>query len=931
MERWLKVIVPVLLLGCFCSAVFSQTTGKISGTVIDGESGEPLPGANVMIRGTSHGAAADLQGEFYLINVPPGSYEIEARMMGYATMLMKNVRIYVNRTTPVDFSMHQSVIQGEVVTVQADKIVLKKDQTSSIRNITSEEIERLPAENISTVVRMQPGVVGNNFRGGRDNEVTYLIDGVAITDAYNNTARTSNVNPEVVEDVEVITGTFNAEYGNAMSGVVNVITKDGSNALHGNFSANLGNYMTPHKDIFKGIKDSEFDRIKDYKGSLSGSIVPDKLFFVVNGRYNKNLGYLTAERLFNVDDYSDFSAQEEYNWYYEHTGDSAIVPFNWGEYYDGFAKLTYKPFHSFRVTGSLTWNKGDGKSYSHSARFNPDGRSPWHNETTMGSLHINQMFGRSAFYELKASYSDYWTGGYLYEDPLDSRYIHDQYRQSDGTWFQTGGQDKGHSNRTEKKENLKFDFTYQVNKQHSLKAGLDFTRINLNQEYHTIRNAFEGTGIENDITYTFAGQNFNTIDEIIAWIDTTDLAPGRYYLGQEYLNYEPIIYGNESTHTDMFEVTPVQFSCYLQDKMEFDLMVVNLGLRFDYFNPKTVYPSDYRNPGNQTDLDNPDRLSTYIDADPKYQVSPRLGLSYDLHGVALLRFAYGHFLQLPPLNYFYQNSAFVIGTSDFGTTMGNAQLNPQKTIQYEVGLFQQLTDNMNMEIAVWYKDIYDLVTAEVKTTYSNRRYGLYTNKDYGNARGLELKYDFKYDAINVGLNYTFSYAKGVADNARSTFDRAGNQQDPVNKLINMGWDQRHTLNLTLGYNKMNYGATILGYYNSNQPYTWSPIPQSSLFALNMFPNNQYKPSRISADLNAFYNLGTYRGISMRLTLLVYNLFDTLNENGVNGETGRAYTAIVQDTDLSGYRSLFSTYEDTYQNPSAYSSPREVKLGLGFTF
>jgi outer membrane receptor protein involved in Fe transport len=914
MKRW-----GLLFLFFIYAALFSQTTGKISGVVTDRESGTPLPGANVVIVGTQLGAAADVNGEFYILNVPPGSYTVEARMMGFNTTQMEGVRVFVNRTIPLDFELTSTVIEGQVVVVKADKFVMKKDQTSSIRNVSSQDIELLPAESVTQVVRMQPGVVGDHFRGGRNNEVAYLIDGVSITDAFDNTQRTSSVNPEVVEDVEVITGTFNAEYGGVMSGVVNVVTKSGNNRFSGSASANFGNYVTSNGDIFWGLDNTEFDRIQDYKGAISGPIVKDKLFFVANGRYEKNLGHLNALRYFNVDDYSNFDSQFENQWYVEHTGDSSIVPFNWGKYYSGFGKLTYLLTRSIKLSSSVTFNKGDGLGYSHSLKFNPDRQSGWHNKTLMGSLNLNHMLSKSAFYDFKMSYSDYWTGSYLYRDPLDSRYVNDNYNGSGSSYFSTGGQNKGHTIREEKKINAKLDFTWQVNKSHSIKTGFDISQINLNQEYHSIRNAYEGTGLENE--YIIEGD--------VIFIDSTlsiIMNPERVYPF-----YEPKIFPNSSVHTDQYVRKPIEGSCYIQDKMEFDMMVVNMGVRLDYFDPQTVYPSNYRNPGNQTDLDNPDRLSTYIDTDPQYQISPRLGLSYSLGNTALLRFAYGHFLQLPPMNFYYQNSAFVIGATDYGTRMGNAQLKPQKTIQYEVGLFQQLSSDMNIEVAVWYKDIYDLVTAKVYTTYNQRRYGIYTNKEYGNARGLEIKYDFRMNNLIAGANYTLSYTKGVADNPNTTFDRAGNEQDPVNKLIPMSWDQRHTFNLSFGYNTRKYGVTALLYYNSGQPYTWSPIPQSPLRAINLFPNNQYRPTRTSVDLNAYYNFATFKGVQMKLTLLVYNLFDTLNENSVSGETGRAYTAIVQETDLSGYRSTFSTFEDTYQNPSMYAAPRQVKLGLGVAF
>ena len=889
------------------SGSFAQTAGKISGMVRDAGTGEALAGANVLVTGTGLGAVTDLQGEFYILNVPPGAYTVEARMIGYAPVRAEKIRVSVNRTVPLEFRMTAAALAGEAVTVRADKVVLKKDQTSSIRNISSEDIGKLPAENIETVVAMQPGVVGRHFRGGRSNEVTYLIDGVSVTDAYSHEARTSDVNPEIVEEVEVITGTFNAEYGDAMSGVVNVVTKEGGNRFTGNASFQAGNYLTPHTDIFKGQKNGDLDHIEDLKASVSGPIWKDRVSFVANGRSVRDLGVLNAVQLFRVTDYSDFTSQNRGEWIFNHTGDSSQVPLNGYKNNSAYGKLTFKLSSAVKAAAALNWNEGEGRSYDHSFHFNPDGLPTWHNRTTMGLFNLNHLLSKSAFYDLRLSYSDYWTGNFLYENPLDSRYVHDQYLRNNGPWFYTGGQGKDHFNLNEEKLNFKWDLTWQAGKRHSLKLGLDYTGIRLNQRWFSIRNAFEGSGVEND------------------YID--DALTG----GRIYLYYQPVIHTNESVYTDTYITKPVLGAAYLQDKMEFDMMVVNLGLRFDYFDPKTVYPSNYRNPANQIFSNDPDRISVYREVDPKLQLSPRLGLSYSLGGTALLRFAYGHFLQLPPLTYYYQNDGFRLAAWDYGTRTGNARLDPQKTIQYEVGLFQQVTPAISFEVAVWYKDIYDLVTATVYTTYNQTRYGVYTNKEYGNARGLEVKSEWRQGNLNAGLNYTFGYTRGVADNPESSFNRAGSEKDPVNKLIPLNWDQRHTLNVYGGYNAPGYGATMLLYVNSGQPYTWSPVPQNPISALNLFPNNQVRPTRISADLTAFWRIARLGPAEVKIILFAYNLFDRLNEEWVNSNTGRAYTAVVQETDILGHRSLFSTYEDVYHNPAMYSSPRQVKLGLGITF
>jgi outer membrane receptor protein involved in Fe transport len=147
----------------------------------------------------------------------------------------------------------------------------------------------------------------------------------------------------------------------------------------------------------------------------------------------------------------------------------------------------------------------------------------------------------------------------------------------------------------------------------------------------------------------------------------------------------------------------------------------------------------------------------------------------------------------------------------------------------------------------------------------------------------------------------------------------------------MSWDQRHTFNASLGYNTGRYGTTLSLYYNSGHPYTWSPMPESPLSRVNLFPNNSHIPSSFSVDLTSYYKLMAYKGMQYRLTLLVYNLFDRLNEVFVNSTTGRAYTAILREIDIANHRSDFNDVYDSIQNPAMYSAPRQVKVGLEVSF
>ncbi len=901
-KHWSIILLSVFLIGTGTS--LGQTTGKISGTVTDAETGEPLIGVNILVKDTEFGGATDVDGEFFILNIHPGVYNIEARYIGYATTTIQDVQVSVNRTARVAFKMPPSVIDGEEVTIVADRISVKKDQTNSIRNVSSEDISVLPVESISAVVAMQPGVVNNHFRGGRSNEAIYMIDGVKTTESFRQESQAVNVNPEAAQDIEIITGTFNAEYGDAMSGVVNIVTKEGGNKFDGSVSASFGNYLTSHTDKFIGLSNSEFDRIQDVRFNVSGPVFSDKLTFFIDGRKNKDDGYLNGLHYFNPHDYSNYDSDDPAEWITEHTGDSSFVSMSWNDNLLLFGKLTYRVTNSIKMSLSANFNNREGQWYSHANKYNPLGMPTNSTESLMFSYQVNHMLSPSAFYDLKLSWSDYQVGNYMYKDPTDPRYVHDEYSRSNG--FSTGGDSKGHTIRGEENLNLKLDYSWQINKNHFLKTGVDVSQITLNQQYSTIQNKFNGSGVEYDNYFDENGE-------------------------LQYPNYAPVTFPDSSTHSDIYTHKPIKFAYYVQDKMEFNSMVVNMGVRFDYFDPDAIYPSNYRNPANTLFQLEESRYSTYPKADKQYQLSPRLGLSYQLGDAALLRFSYGHFLQLPPLDYYYQNNAFLVQAPDFTSRMGNANLNAQKTIQYEVGLWQQLNSMMSVEVAVYYRDIYDLVSATTYTTYDQTRYGVYTNLEYGNARGLEVKYDFQHAAFSAGINYTLAYTRGVADNPTMSFSRAGASMDPVNKMIPMSWDQRHVFNTYVGYQKPNYGATLVFYFYSGEAYTWQPIAQSPTARINLFPNNQHKPMRNSLDLNAHYNIASFGDTKIRLTLLAYNLLDRLNEVDVDANTGRAYQAIIQETDLMGHRSVYHDYEEQVLIPSRFSTPRMIKVGLGFVF
>ena len=889
MLRYLSLI-PLLTLA------LSQTTGKISGVIVEEDSNEPLPGANIYLVNTSYGTASDASGRFTIINIPPGKYVLKVDMIGYKSVQMDELIISVNRTTSLDIEMDQTVIEGEVVTVEVSRLTQKKDQTGTIKNISSEEIDALPVENIGSVINMQAGVVNGHFRGGRNTEVTYMVDGVQVDESFGGGSAAVDIQPEAVQDLEVITGTFNAEYGRAMSGVVNMVTRDGGPRFEGSISGATSAYFTNNTDsngddIFIGLSPN-VNRSEDLKFSLGGPILGEKITFFTNLRKQNNRGHLNGFRIFSVTDSSDFYSDSPTQWVSSKSGDSTYIPMNTGDNLSALLKIGFNFIKGIRFSLLNSYSDDSWYWYDHSMKYNPDGRVGSHKNTLYTAFQMNHMITPKFFYELKIASMKNKTGTYLFEDSLDTRYVHDKYLENYGSGFFTGGQQKEHTKHRDLDRTIKFDLTWQANHNHSFKLGLMGISHDVKHKWQTIRNKYDG---QSDLTL-----------------------------------YEPEVFGDSTVYADIYNVKPQEAAAYIQDKMEYEDMVINFGLRYDYFDPASFYPSDKRNPANQLVL--PDSMmSDKISAPVIDQISPRIGFAYQLGNQAVLHFSYGHFFQMPPLYSMYQNKSFLVGPSDYSTTMGSVLLEPEKTITYEIGLWQELARGLNLDVALFYRDIYNLLSTKIISTYNQIEYGLYSNKDYGNARGLEITLDLGYGSLKGMMNYTLQYTRGNADNPTQTFDRAGNNMDPVNRFIPMSWDQRHTLNGTLMLLGTKYGGTVTAYYNSGSPYTFSPQSESVLSRINLYPNNDYKPSTYTVDATLYYNFKLLDRFSGKIDLTIYNLLDRLNENGVDSETGRAYTAVIRETDYAGHRSDFNDFEDRIKNPSMFSSPRMVKLAIGINF
>ena len=169
------------------SIMWGGTTGKLSGKVVDAETKEPMPFVNIILMGTNFGAASDLDGNYVILNIPPGKYNVKAQYIGYQSVDFENASLSIDLTTTVDFALSESAVELEEVVVQGKVDLIKKDVTSSQSLICSDEIEILPVSEFDDVLQLQAGVTRDasgdfHIRGGRTSEVAYWVNGVSITD-----------------------------------------------------------------------------------------------------------------------------------------------------------------------------------------------------------------------------------------------------------------------------------------------------------------------------------------------------------------------------------------------------------------------------------------------------------------------------------------------------------------------------------------------------------------------------------------------------------------------------------------------------------------------------------------------------------------------------------------------------------------------------
>jgi outer membrane receptor protein involved in Fe transport len=978
-RKFKNLCVLLLLLLLIAGIVDAGTTGKIAGRVTDATTREPLVGVNVMVAGTMYGASTDIEGEYFIINLSPGIYTLKVRMVGYTSQSIEKIRVQVDLTTRVDVTLNTSAIElnTEVITVARREI--QKDLSSSERTFQTDQIDVMPVRDVNSVLATQAGITRDadgalHIRGGRTSEISYMVDGVQVMNPLNRSAGIS-IDDQSIEELKAITGTFNAEYGQALSGVVNIVTKKGSDRFMVNATGYAGDYLSFDDKLYFTMTNRVWAEAAanalvygrlDYDFSRDGFTTPQqanaarlagsKPWQTTEGYLNsydpfkrhdvqlnisgpltesiKNISYFIAAR------YQNQPGAESGRRYFMPWGlwkpimdsthsyempDGALVSLGWYKGWSTQSKI-FVNLGDLNLSYGLYYN--DDHSYGGGQKYLPDGGRHYYTKRMTQIVSATHVFSKSTFLDVKGSYYSSKYKGYLYEDPYDYRYMPTQ-----GGDFQEYMFRPGRGDRIGVTPNPS-DFSF---------WGNDVNRS------ESIARYFSG-GV--DLTSQMDKVNLVKFGATARFHDLMD---DNYALQFSQINYRPVIPSQSSAFHSFYTAKPWELSAYIQDKIEFEELIINVGVRFDYFNSDGRILADSRDPQiykpfkmdhiykNYTPTTPVDSLREYTPeerspfwykkTEGKYQISPRFGISFPITAEGAIHFSYGHFFQNPEFQYLYTNPNFWVAGAGAQNLVGNADLKPERTVMYELGLQQKMFDNLLIHAAGFYRDIRDWVGTGIPIdTYSGMTYYSYVNKDNATAKGITLSGSFDAGDFSFSADYTMMEAKGTSASPIDAYNDLGAGKAPRIQLISLTWDQTHAFKLIVNYAKDGWVATLYGNVVSGFPYTPS-IYRGEATGTNAYTgwheNSDRRPSTMNFDLHV-EKAFTLSPLKFRVLLDVVNLFDARNARYVYSDTG------LPDFTMDDYQSRtrlveISNSTEYYRNPGMFSGPRSISLGLRITY
>jgi hypothetical protein len=1004
----LVIAVPALL--------YAGTTGKIAGTITEESTGEPIVAANIYIEGRPLGAASDIDGSYAILNIPPGMYTVVVSMMGYQEVRFENVRVNIDLTTRIDATLQAQALEFETIVVTGERQLVIRDMTSSLTTTSADQIEALPVQQVTDILRLNAGIVESDgrlhIRGGRAGEVGYWVDGISATDIYDGRIGVT-VENTAVQELQVISGTFNAEYGQAMSGIVNIITKEGSEKYSGQVKLYVGDYVSsdeiynPYKSLVteqdaatgltKVVSSEREQVLEDFNPIFNGEIsisgpVPmtkDKLTFFTNARYFYDEGYFYG-----------------IEWYRPNgtPGSNDIVAMNPSKRISFQGKLKYQLSNTISLTYNGFYNEWERDrtfygfnsndfSYtfnSHDYKYNPNGLPTSFGDGSSHIISLNHVLSSSTFYELRVNKYDTDLKQYVYKNSGTGNKYLVSVQEDTAKGIVAEVFDPTTAEGKDKLESIILlggQYSYvpdpngpvgyihpnlinQPSSYSYMNAGMDITNTYRKTSYWIAK--FDMTSQVNKANQLKFGSEVR-LHELI--LNRYRIVPKTDANGQELTPFQPVAPAVGNIYRNEYNRKPIEISLYFQDKIEFNDIILNLGLRYDYFDSKSYLPADPADPNIYAPFKNEHKYANWVDmpadydgtlgqyiqekldageireytpeerksfmhkdVDAKMALSPRVGIAFPITSEGVIHFSYGHFLQIPEFQYLYSNPDYKITSGSGETLFGNPDLEPQKTVMYEIGLQQMLTDNISVDIILFYRDVRDWVGTSplISTAKTGIRYSMFENKDYENVRGITLEIDKRLSGnYSFRASYTYQSAEGTYSNPTDAYNSALNNQAPVLALVPMNWDQTHTFNGQVIYDISDWTFSLIGRYWSGRPYTPQFARSETVGAsavTGLTNNSARRPNQTAVDLSINKYFRFKNSYYLNLFLNVYNLLDIRDETNVYTDTGTAdYTTLIDPSRTPYHSDRVSTVEDYVVQPGWYTAPRQIHLGLMFGF
>ncbi|MCI0513455.1 TonB-dependent receptor, partial [candidate division KSB1 bacterium] len=891
-----KALFILWLFALFSVVAYAGTSGKVVGVITAKDTNEPLIGVNVMIVGTTLGASTDLEGYYTILNVPVGNHNLKVSYIGYRGMIKQNIRVNLDLTTTVNFQLESEALDlGQEVVVVAERPMIRKDETNTNVIVTNEAIKNLPVRGLAEIAGLTAGVVraenssSLNIRGGRGGETATYIDGVLVTDPYNNAMRVYVPN-RAIEELSVQTGGFNAEYGEAMSGIVALTTRTGSDRYHFTVDAVTDGFLSAEKKAL-GTYSYGFN---EYTGTISGPIIPKKshTFFLSltrNYRSDYTPSYGWAENSYRLKNYTYY--QPVFTNQLDSTGAfvmdtvrhdykfNARLPGNYSSDWAYSGKVRFQLSKNMELRSS--WIQTDRKfsqdflgladAIQPIMFFNTDHRPIYFTNTRSINTTFTHMFTARGFYDLKLNYFDTQRKTYdpvfkddllKYGDPTYNpwpdtpTYYGEAYTgRIQPDYFQPGCQYDSYFKQRTTYWGADFDLTYQFGKYHTVQSGFEY-------KYHTLRSIRIYTPSK------LADPDYATDIERYRAADIRGY--GYDLVGNEVNSgdyFSDVVRDSTNTPTSGFynqkPYHPIVMSGYIQDKIEFKDLILNLGLRYDHINPNAWMfrqlaaqfdANGVAVPG--TGMFGGDRVfdaNDVKDSETYSYFSPRLGVSFPVTDRTVFHAQYGKFYQMPMLQDLYLSPFYMdnyVSQGGYFTSLNNPNLRPPRTISYEIGFKQTLADIASLQLTAFYKETEDLVQLVTVVT-DVRSIAFQENGDFGAIKGFDFIFNLRrFKNLSASMNYELQYAVGTGSASTSNYDIAwivGTRGNYPKFAQPLDFEQRHTGSVNVDYRfpaetshfLRKTGVNLVFSFNSGNPYTRAQL-------MSLFPfTGRYDNDRVS--------------------------------------------------------------------------------------